>query len=91
MVLRDKKQMRASQKLTLWLMAKYGIQLRNVIGHNESLTSPLHKELVKSWRCLTHEDWNHHDMKIYRRLLRARAHKAGVATGPKPHWVNPHC
>ena len=91
MVLHDKKQMRASQKLTLWLMAKYGIQLRNVIGHNESLMSPYHMELVKSWRCLTHSDWNHHDMKIYRRLLRARAHKAGVATGPKPHWVDPHC
>jgi len=91
MVLHDKKQIRASQKLTLWLMAKYGIQARNVIGHNESLRSPFHMERVKSWRCLTHADWNHHDMNIYRRMLRARARKAGVPIGPKPHWVNPHC
>ena len=38
-------------------MSRYGIQLRNVIGHNESLTSPYHHELYRAWRCQTHGDW----------------------------------
>ena len=39
-------------------MSRYGIQLGDVIGHNESLTSPYHKEQVASWQCQTHLDWN---------------------------------
>ena len=31
-------------RLTLWLMATYGIEARNVIGHAESLESPFHYE-----------------------------------------------
>jgi beta-N-acetylhexosaminidase len=91
-ILRNTVQLRASLRLTLWLMAHFGIQLRNVIGHNESLMSPYHVELYRSWRCLTHGDWNHADMRRYRRMLRRMAEANGVPIGPwPPHWVDPNC
>ena len=45
-ILGNPRQLGASLRLTAWLMGSYGIQLRNVIGHNESLTSPYHHELL---------------------------------------------
>jgi hypothetical protein len=51
-------------------MARFGIALRNVIGHNESLQSPFHHELVPSLRTQTHGDWTHADMNVYRARLR---------------------
>ena len=90
-ILNRQVQMNASLKLTLWLMDRFGIQLRNVIGHAEALMSPYHYELYPSWRCLVHADWQHADMKIYRSRLKRRALKAGVPIGPAPQWVTPHC
>src|SRR5919197_133162 len=90
-ILRDRRQIRASYRLTLWLMSRFHIQLRNVIGHNESLMSPYHHELYRSWRCQTHSDWTHADMRIYRRHLKRRALAAGVPIGPAPQWVHPNC
>jgi N-acetylmuramoyl-L-alanine amidase len=81
-VLGDAAQMRSSLALTLWLMARYRIPLANVIGHNESLTSPLHKELYAPWRCQTHADWSHADMTRYRSKLAALARADGVTVGP---------
>jgi N-acetylmuramoyl-L-alanine amidase len=81
-VLGDAAQMRASVALTLWLMSKYRIPLKNVIGHNESVTSPLHKELYAPWRCQTHADWRHADMNLYRARLRNLARRDGMALGP---------
>ena len=52
-------------------MSRYRISLGNVIGHNESLTSPYHKELYAPWRTQTHGDWRHADMNVYRARLRA--------------------
>src|SRR5438128_9004587 len=43
-VLGNPRQLAASLRLTLWLEQRFHIQLRNVIGHNESLTSPYHRE-----------------------------------------------
>jgi len=68
-VLRDSAQMRSSLALTAWLMGRFHIALKNVIGHNESLTSPFHKELYALWRNQTHADWNKPDMNIYRTRL----------------------
>jgi beta-N-acetylhexosaminidase len=68
-VLGDAAQMRASLALTLWLMSRYHIGLANVIGHNESLSSPYHHELVAALRTQTHGDWNAHEMLRYRALL----------------------
>jgi N-acetylmuramoyl-L-alanine amidase len=90
-ILNDRAQIRASLRLTLWLMDHYGIQLRNVIGHNESLMSPYHHELYPSWRCQTHSDWNHADMTTYRRMLKRLAQAHGVPIGPPPQWVHPNC
>jgi hypothetical protein len=81
-VLADPAQMRASLALTLWLMSRYKIPLADVIGHNESLTSPLHKELYAPWRCQTHGDWQHTDMVVYREKLVALARRYGLALGP---------
>jgi beta-N-acetylhexosaminidase len=70
-ILGDAAQMRASLALTAWLMQRYHIALKNVIGHNESLTSPFHKELYAPWRTQTHGDWQRSGMNLYRARLRA--------------------
>ena len=90
-VLGNPRQMRSSFALTLWLMSRFGIQLRNVIGHSESLTSPYHRERVAAWRCQTHGDWTSGHMKVYRRRLAALARRYGVRLGPTARPVNPHC
>jgi N-acetylmuramoyl-L-alanine amidase len=78
-ILQDRAQLRSSLELTAWLVGRCHIRIRNVIGHNESLSSPYHRELYKPWRHQTHADWKHADMQIYRAklraLLRADAHR----------------
>jgi beta-N-acetylhexosaminidase len=69
-ILHDPAQLRSSLELTAWLMGRFRILLRNVIGHNESLSSPYHRELYKPWAHQTHGDWNHADMDVYRAKLR---------------------
>jgi N-acetylmuramoyl-L-alanine amidase-like protein len=90
-VLGNARQMRSSLRLTLWLVAKYGIEVRNVIGHGESLQSPLRYERYASWRCLTHTDMSRPAMRTYRGRLRDRARAAGVPIGPAPVWVDIGC
>ena len=68
-VLGDQAQMHASLELTHYLQCRFRIKLRNVIGHNESLSSPFHRERVASLRNQTHGDWRHVSMQIYRRRL----------------------
>jgi beta-N-acetylhexosaminidase len=70
-VLDDRRQMAASLALVRWLRCRSRIELRNVIGHNESLSSPYHHENVPALRTQTHSDFKHADMQIYRRRLRA--------------------
>ena len=70
-VLGDAAQMRASLALTAWLMSRYRIARANVIGHNESLSSPFRKELYAPWRRQTHADWRRSDMNVYRTRLAA--------------------
>jgi N-acetylmuramoyl-L-alanine amidase len=72
-VMGDAAQLRASLRLTLWLKDKYGILIRNVIGHAESLSSPYHRERVAALRNQTHGDMQHSTMVRYRRMLRARS------------------
>jgi N-acetylmuramoyl-L-alanine amidase len=59
-------QLNASLKLTQWLRCRFGISVSNVIGHNESLSSPFYKELDPRFKGQTHGDWNHADMQTYR-------------------------
>jgi N-acetylmuramoyl-L-alanine amidase len=68
-VLNDPAQIGASLRLVRWLRCRYHIAVRNVIGHNESLSSPYHREDVPSLRTQTHSDFNHADMQVYRRRL----------------------
>jgi N-acetylmuramoyl-L-alanine amidase len=90
-ILDNSAQLSASLSLTLWLMNTYAIQLRNVIGHNESLTSPYHRENYHPWRCQTHGDWRRADMQIYRAALARRARRLGVPLGPSARPVTSHC
>lgn len=69
-ILHRPRQLSASLALTRWLRCRFTIAIRNVIGHNESLTSPYHHERVASLRSQTHSDWTHVDMRIYRAKLR---------------------
>jgi len=68
-VLGDRQQIAASIKLTHWLMARFHIGRKNVIGHAESLSSPYHHELVPALRTQTHGDWTAGEMVSYRKLL----------------------
>ena len=90
-VLRNGPQMRSSLRLTLWLVAKFDIEIRNVIGHGESLQSPLRHERYASWKCMTHSDMSRSAMITYRGRLRDRARAADVPIGPKPTWVDIGC
>jgi N-acetylmuramoyl-L-alanine amidase len=69
-VLGDRRQISASLRLVRWLRCRLKIKVENVIGHNESLSSPYHHEDVASLRTQTHADFDHADMQIYRARLR---------------------
>jgi hypothetical protein len=68
-VLGDPAQIGASLRLVRWLRCHYHVAVHNVIGHNESLSSPYHREDVPSLRTQTHSDFNHTDMQTYRHRL----------------------
>jgi beta-N-acetylhexosaminidase len=70
-VLGNRAQMRASLRLVRWLRCRSHISIANVIGHNESLSSPFHHEDIPALRTQTHSDFNHADMQRYRARLRA--------------------
>ncbi len=69
-LLGDRRQLRASLRLTQYLRCRFGIRVHDVIGHNESLGSPYHHELVPSLRNQTHGDMSHASMRVYRQELR---------------------
>jgi beta-N-acetylhexosaminidase len=68
-VLGNKAELRASLALTNYLRCRLGIKRKDVIGHNESLSSPYHHENVASLRNQTHGDMKHASMKRYRKRL----------------------
>lgn len=68
-VLGNRRQLRASLRLTRYLRCRFQIKLRDVIGHAESLGSPYHRERIASLRRQTHGDWRHRSMRIYRHKL----------------------
>src|SRR5947209_19456992 len=70
-VLGDHRQISASYRLVRWLRCRFHIPIKDVIGHNESLTSPYHREDVPGLRNQTHDDFTHADMRIYRHRLGA--------------------
>jgi beta-N-acetylhexosaminidase len=68
-VMGNRRQLAASLRLTRALQGRYGIATRNVIGHNESLSSPYHRERVERLRTQTHADFPKTVMDGYRRRL----------------------
>jgi N-acetylmuramoyl-L-alanine amidase len=70
-VMNDRRQFDASLRLVHWLRCSFYIEIKDVIGHNESLSSPYHREDMLSLRNQTHGDFNHADMQLYRARLRA--------------------
>jgi beta-N-acetylhexosaminidase len=81
-VLGDATQMSSSLRLVRWLRCRFHIDISNVIGHNESLSSPYHREDVPALRTQTHGDFNRADMQVYRQRLRqAGACQAAIAQG----------
>ena len=70
-ILHDRAQLTASLELSAWLVTRFHIRIRNVIGHSESLSSPYHRELYKPWARQTHGDWKRLDMDVFRSKLRA--------------------
>jgi N-acetylmuramoyl-L-alanine amidase len=71
-ILNNTRQLTASLRLTAWLRCRYKIGVRNVIGHNESLSSKYHHENVEKLKTQTHADMRKASMQIYRRKLRKR-------------------
>jgi len=69
-ILDNPRQLAASLRLTTWLRCRLHIRLEDVIGHNESLTSPYHRENIARLRSQTHEDFTRAHMQVYRRKLR---------------------
>lgn len=69
-LLRNRRQLRASLRLTRYLRCSFGVKVRDVIGHNESLDSPYHFELVPSLKQQTHGDMKRASMRVYRAKLR---------------------
>lgn len=68
-VMENRAQITASVRLTRWLRCQYGIAVGNVIGHNESLRSPFHHELIPSLRGQTHNDMRPSTMRRYRQIV----------------------
>jgi hypothetical protein len=69
-VMGNARQLRASLRLTRWLRCRFGLGVRRVIGHNESLRSPFYRELDPRFRGRTHGDFRPRTMNRYRRKLR---------------------
>lgn len=65
----NRRELQSSLRLSRYLRCRYGIRLRDVIGHNESLSSPYHHERVRRLRFQTHGDMAHATMVRYRRML----------------------
>lgn len=60
---------RGSLRLTQWLRCRFGIPIKGVIGHAESLSSPYYEELDPDFQGRTHGDFPRSSMRVYRRGL----------------------
>ncbi len=74
-LLGNKEQLAASRRLTRWLVCRFGIERRDVIGHNASVESPYHEERVARLRTQTHGDMTSASMRTY---------KSGLTDKPCP-------
>jgi N-acetylmuramoyl-L-alanine amidase len=70
-IMSNSRQLDASLALVRWLRCRLHISVANVIGHNESVSSPYHHENVAALRTQTHDDFRRADMDVYRARLAA--------------------
>ena len=70
-VMGNSRQLAASLALTRWLRCRFGIPVRNVIGHAETARSPYWRELKRKGRD-THDDMARRAMSAYRSRLARR-------------------
>lgn len=89
-VMGNRRQRRASLRLTAWLAARYRVPLGDVIGHSENRSSRYHSERYRRWRCQTHSDFSRATMNRYRKLLRQRLAGSGVDVSA-PDWRPSRC
>jgi beta-N-acetylhexosaminidase len=68
-VMGNGRMLRSSLALTRWLQCSFAIKRKDVIGHNESLSSPYHQERVARLRGQTHGDMRRATMRVYRSKL----------------------
>ena len=68
-VLGRKPELKGSLRLTQALRCRFGIPVKGVIGHAESLSSPYYRELDPDFQGRTHSDFKRASMRIYRRKL----------------------
>jgi N-acetylmuramoyl-L-alanine amidase len=69
-VLNNKRELKASLRLTQFLRCREGLGIKQVIGHNESLKSPYYLELDPDFKGRTHGDFPTRAMRVYRKALR---------------------
>jgi hypothetical protein len=76
-ILHRRKQIRAATRLVAYLKERYGIRMRNLIGHAMANDSPLFKDL-EGWRN-DHGDWPKSDVKKFRKKVVKvlRKHRSG--------------
>lgn len=66
-ILERRKQIRAATRLTAWLKQRYGVAMKDVIGHSMANDSPKFKDL-EGWRN-DHSDWLGSDVRKFRRIV----------------------
>jgi N-acetylmuramoyl-L-alanine amidase len=84
-VLGNGRQLRASLRLTAWLVHRFTLSTGDVIGHSESVSSRFHRERYPPWRCQTHRDFSPPAMRRYRTLL-VRGVARWTADTSAPDW-----
>ena len=67
-ILHRRRQIRAALRLAAWLKTRYGIEMRDVIGHAMANDSP-HFTDLEGWRN-DHTDWLRRDVRTFRQRLR---------------------
>ena len=78
-ILHRHRQIRAAVHLVAWLKQRFGIRMRNVIGHAMANDSPYFKDL-EGWRN-DHTDWLQRDVVAFRRRLRTLLTRRGCYGG----------
>jgi len=68
-ILKRKPQLKGSLRLTHALRCRFGIPIKGVIGHAESLSNRYYLELDPDFKGKTHGDFKRASMRVYRRAL----------------------